>query len=299
MIPPLWQSRRRPPRFSVLAAAILKSPLLHFFVVGAIAFLALAAAGDDEEATGEDESVIVVPGIEVLRMRELFRARMERDPADGELDAMIHDYVRDEVMFREGLRAKLHLDDNVVRRRMVELVEALVIQSAAIAEPDEAELRAWYAAHQDRFRTERRLSISHIYLGRGREADTREELAAEVLAALRSDTPLRDVGTGRLRVTSFPTRTESQVISTFGEDFVARLADLEVGTWNGPLDSPYGRHVVRVDQREDSTVPAFEEVRDDVASDWLRAQRAEADTAELERLMQRYEVIEDAAEAAE
>ncbi|HWP66889.1 MAG TPA: peptidyl-prolyl cis-trans isomerase, partial [Candidatus Limnocylindria bacterium] len=55
--------------------------------------------------------------------------------------------------------------------------------------------------------------------------------------------------------------SERELSRVFGPAFVAELARLPLGRWSGPLASPYGWHVVRVDERTSETLPPVAAVR--------------------------------------
>ena len=88
-----------------------------------------------------------------------------------------------------------------------------------------------------------------------------------------------------------PGRRSSSAISSrrsFGE--------LPIGQWRGPVSSTYGTHLVLVDDRTDSRVPALEEVRDVVRRDWANAQRTEASEKYYQVLLRRYTVTVEPAQ---
>jgi len=80
------------------------------------------------------------------------------------------------------------------------------------------------------------------------------------------------------------------VEATFGPEFAARLPELPVGSWEGPIVSSYGVHLVRVDGRVLGEVPPLADVRVAVAREWTAARRAELKRAQLDGLLARYRV---------
>ena len=69
------------------------------------------------------------------------------------------------------------------------------------------------------------------------------------------------------------------------------LFRLEPGSWQGPIESGYGWHLVWVDAMMASRVPAFEEVEAEVKAEWIAEQRAESRRRAFEAMRARYEVI--------
>ena len=82
--------------------------------------------------------------------------------------------------------------------------------------------------------------------------------------------------------------------ATFGAAFAARLAELPLYSWEGPIASGYGVHLVRVEERVVGAVPPLDEVREAVAREWTAARRVELKTAQLAALLARYRVTIEA-----
>ena len=87
---------------------------------------------------------------------------------------------------------------------------------------------------------------------------------------------------------------DSEVAKLFGAAFSDRLAALPVGTWQGPLKSGYGLHLVFVQQRTDGQIPALSEVREAVISEWKETQRNNANEDVFKKLLSRYSITIEA-----
>jgi len=62
----------------------------------------------------------------------------------------------------------------------------------------------------------------------------------------------------------------------FGPQFVVALEKLKPGSWQGPIESGYGWHLVYVETVIPGRVPAFEEMEADVKTAWLAEQKQHA-----------------------
>ena len=71
-------------------------------------------------------------------------------------------------------------------------------------------------------------------------------------------------------------RSPEQLTKDFGSQFAQAVLKLKPGSWQGPVESGYGWHLVFVDSITPGRIPAFEEVQPDVKSAWLAYQREEA-----------------------
>ena len=71
-------------------------------------------------------------------------------------------------------------------------------------------------------------------------------------------------------------KRENELASLFGESFAVQLFALHVGSWQGPLTSAYGVHVVYVKSRSEAWLPTLAEIRERVASAWRAVKAREA-----------------------
>lgn len=122
-----WRSR---------AATVLREPLAHFLIAGALVYALLAGRAPD---IGERR--IVVNEEVVSRIADRFALTFRRAPTPDELDGLISDYVHDQVYYREALRLGLDKDDEVVMRRMRNKMVSIATSDAEAAEPGDAELQ--------------------------------------------------------------------------------------------------------------------------------------------------------------
>ena len=82
-----------------------------------------------------------------------------------------------------------------------------------------------------------------------------------------------------------------QVAGVFGTQFAQALFQLKSGSWQGPLESGLGWHLVFVESATPGRVPAFEEVEPDVKIGWMDEQRAAAKRRAFDAMRARYEVV--------
>ena len=98
-----------------LVGRFLREPLLHFLAIGSLIFLLYTALSGPAQVPA-DKIVVGPERIEQLAKR--FQAVWLRPPADSELRAIIEEFVREEIYYREALALGLDRNDTVVRRRL-------------------------------------------------------------------------------------------------------------------------------------------------------------------------------------
>lgn len=256
-----------------LAQQALREPLVHFLLGGLAIFAFFAWRGEPADPASR---VIDVDRETQAQIALTFERTMQRPPTDQELDGLIEQYVREEVLYREALRLGLDADDPVVRRRLAKKMDFLATSSAETAQPSEAELQAWYAAHPTRFAEDARLSFDQVYFRQRPDAAVRAELAGD----------WRKVGEPVSLPASVEDRAREAVVAQFGPEFADTLLEMEPGDeWQGPIRSGVGWHFVRLRKAVAGTLPPLEAKRDHVIEDWRRetAQQREEEAYQLLR----------------
>lgn len=269
---------------------LLREPLVHFLLLGAALFVLYDLVADpDDRATDR----IVVSAGRIDQLSEVFTRTWQRPPTAAELGGLIEDHVRDEVYYREARAMGLDLDDTVIRRRLRQKLEFLTVDLLTESDPTPEQVRRYFDEHADAFRGPTRFVFQQIYfnpeLRNGRAADDATALLARLsVADLQADPA--ELGDPIYLPTGSVPLSESEVAQRFGQDFAAALTELPVGRWSGPVESGFGHHLVRIQQRQPGALPPLETVRDSVEREWHNARREEAAESFYRQLRQRYDV---------
>lgn len=258
---------------------LLHEPLLHFLALGAILFGVYAYA---ERGHGgvEQAKQIQLTVDDLSQMILVFQSQWRRDPTPDELRQLVEDRVREEVLYREALALGIDKDDTIVRRRMAQKMQFLAEDVAASREPTSAELGKWYEANRDQFAMPPRVSFRHLYFSPDRRgARARDDAAAALtqLAGQAEDSSLAaPLADAFMFQEYYRDRAPDFLGKEFGPNFALAVAKSPPGSWQGPIESGFGWHLVFVDTLIPGRVPAFEEIEDDVKKAWLAEQRAQA-----------------------
>mgnify|MGYP001823017791 CR=1 FL=1 len=264
---------------------LLREPLLHFFVAGACLFALFAWQSEDALQAPDD---IIVDTMRVETLKTQFERVWQRSPTPDELQNLVESWVREEILYREGVALGLDRNDPVLRRRVAQNMEFIAEQFVEPLSGDD-ELEEWFARNADDYRIDPRFSFRQVYLdpsARSAAFEARVEEANQVLAS--GDIPASDV-------TLLPVELEdvalAEVRRTFGDAFAESLPGIAVGEWAGPVASGYGLHFVLVDWMQPSRVPELDEVRDAVERDYLAERTRALKDRFYETLRERYNVV--------
>jgi hypothetical protein len=266
---------------------LLREPLLHFALLGAVIFGTYRLIAPPVSEASE----IVITADRIASITAQFSASHGgRPPLEEELRAAVDAYVRDEMLYREGLALGLDRDDPIVRNRIRQKAD-LLSQDALTSEPGDGDLEAYLAAHQAEFDIPGRVSFQQIYIDPGRHRG--DDLTIVVAGVRHSLTLGRQPGTLGDRTLLPATMTEvlpRDIEAVFGHDFARQLAVIDGDGWQGPLMTSYGLHLVRTTHRGESTRATLADARDVVAREWSRAQTAKMKEEFYRMLARRYTV---------
>ena len=234
---------------------LLGEPLLHFLLIGAALF-AVYRWKSPVDPVGR--RIVITQGVIDDLVTQHVAAR-GREPSPVELSHLVESYVRDEILYREGVALGLDRDDIVVKRRVRQKIEVMAEEEAAAGAPTAADLAAYLAANQARFLQPAILTFEQI---------CKPALLPRQMTQTPADLVARD----------------------FGPSFAAALERVPVGEWVGPIDSSFGPHYVRVSDRRPAVVPRLDDVRDQVVREWENERRQRARNDAYARMRRGYEV---------
>lgn len=269
---------------------ILREPLLHFLLLGAAIFAAYSLVAN--RSSGEPGKIVVTQG-QVESLAAGFARTWQRPPTDKEMAGLVSDRVREEVYYREAMALGLDKDDTVIRRRLRQKMEFVSDDIAAQAEPTDSDLNAYLRAHAGKFPVEPRFTFRQVYLNPDKHRANLAGDTARLLAQLKQSGDKADVsalGDTFLLEHDFTALPAGEVAKLFGESFAAKLGGLQPGQWQGPVESGYGVHLVKVSERSEGRLPALAEVREVVRREWDNARRKEANEKFFQELLKRYVV---------
>ena len=269
---------------------ILREPLFHFLVLGALVFgFYLALRGDDSVA----DNIIQVSPDKVENLAALFERTWQRPPRAEELEGLVNDYLREEVIYREGVAMGLDQNDTVIRRRIRQKLEFVIEDMMRGPDPDDSVLEEFLADQSERFRIPPRYSFQQIYFSPERRGEDALGDAVDLMRRLQAENAVArpaDAGDPIMLEPAYQLLSPYDISRLFGKPFADNFEGLAVGQWHGPLKSGFGFHVLRVEEKVPGRVPALDEVRGQVVREWDSVRRDEARESFYEELLARYQI---------
>jgi peptidyl-prolyl cis-trans isomerase C len=163
------------------------------------------------------------------------------------------------------------------------------------AEPTDAQLTAYYAAHASKYVTPPRATFTHVFFSAdGGDQAARGRATALLHAMPAGTTRAADRGDPFPDLYDFAAYEPEQVERLFGRTpFAAAVFGAPVGRWVGPYRSGYGWHLLYVAARTPSALPPLSQIRDSVREDYLADAQDAANRAGFAKLARRFTVVRD------
>lgn len=285
------------------AMKILREPLLHFLLLGSVMFGAYYfVAGQTSNNNEPREEIVVSEGqIDVLILG--FEKVWQRLPTPRELEGLVQAHIREEVMYREALAMGLDRNDTIIRRRLQQKLEFLSEDIASLSTPTKEELEAFLAENPDRYRQQATVSFRQIYFNtseRGEQAETDAELLLNQLRDHSLDEDwIAEAGDRLLMIQDiFQNTSERDIRRELGTEFVQELASLPTGSWQGPIKSGFGLHLVYIESYIPGVVPPLNEIQEAVFSEWTLQKREETNEAFYTALRENYTITVETDESS-
>ncbi len=261
---------------------VLKSPVVHFMLLGVAAFVAYnqLKPPDRETITVTTQTVNAL-----VRQRE----SITRNPVtDKERRIILEGYIEDEILLREAYKRDFDKNDYRVRKRILNIMRSSL--SEVIPEPSVAQLRLFYDENKDRYLTSPSRSFEHIYFSfASAKLPDKPERFIRLLQEKDDITGLGDFSliTGnKYSKNSFQTTA-----ITFGKPFAQVVFDMPLNRWHGPVESFQGIHYVRVTAEHEPELPPFEQMETYLRQDYILQKTRESQVAKIDELRKNYVIV--------
>jgi peptidyl-prolyl cis-trans isomerase C len=271
---------------------LAREPLLQFLVVGAVLF----GADHFIQGTGEptNDKRIELTSNDIRQLSVAWLAQGRPAPTLAQLKALVDQKVAMEILVREAKDLGLDQDDEVIKRRLAQKMDFLFEDVAKARDPTEAELRDWFSKNADRFAEPPRIDFHHLYfaLDHGRTEKDIEAIKARIALRRDNEDAAQIAAADQFMFQdAYTDATPEQIAKTFGPGFAKAAFDLPKGSWQGPVASGYGWHLVYVDALVPAGLPMFEELEPQVKAAWIDEQTRSLKERAFDELRARYTVI--------
>lgn len=263
----------------------LKDPLFHFLLIGAFLFWSYSIFDDTDEY---NDNRIVVKQSDLNVLLANFTRTWQRPPTEQEMNGLLENWIREEIAYREALALGLDEQDTYIKRRLRMKMELILDDIGKMNPPTDQELAEHLEQNPDKFWRESELSFSQVFF---KEKPTEQVIqqTAEQLATAGAN--IDQFGDSIMLPGYLTLSPLSLVDRQFGDGFAAQLENLETGTWQGPVQSGFGFHLVMVHTRQAGSHPDLQDIRAVVEREFMAEREDQLKEETYARLREKYEIV--------
>ena len=283
--------------------SFLKQPLLHFLLIGLGFFILFNVFGENEDI---DSKTIVVNKDVLMNYfqyqsrafnEEVFEEKLASMPSE-ELEELIDNYVREEVLYREAMAMGLDKEDFIIKRRMIQKVEFISQGiSEAATDPSDEDIQKYYEANKESYFVPPMATFTHVFFDfeKWKPDQAKAKAEAEVAFLNRNNFTFNQAPSRGDRFfyhTNYVERDVEYIKSHFGAQMTSAIFEAEPSgnTWIGPFPSEYGYHVVMLTMKQVGRYPELEEVRSRVTEDTRRENIKKLNDDTIQGIIDGYDV---------
>jgi hypothetical protein len=268
---------------------LLSEPLVQFLILGVLLFFLTSYVRQHRDKQSRE---IIVNNERIGMIVMNYKTQTGELPNKQQLDAMIDNYIREEISYREARKMGLDKDDEIIRRRLSQKFDFLQTDLTEASQPSEEDLKQFYREHPEFFQTAATVSFSHIYFSADNSTDSiAKQKAFKVLQQLKNSNLDRAPEKGD----RFPLQydyTEQAAIDVqqnFGDKSILdTLFQAAVNTWVGPAQSGYGWHLIFISKRNNAVEIPFASIREEVKTKYMEATKTAQNKKLFDQLSEKY-----------
>jgi|TARA_B110000438_G_scaffold67883_1_gene68255 hypothetical protein len=256
-------------------ATVLKHPLFLFSILGSFLFFV-------DFWTEYDRQGITVTAAQQQRLSTLWETQTGYAATPAQLDSLIANWIEEEILYQEALRLGLDEQDSIVRRRLIQKLGFI-----AESEPSEpAEISTLQNFYRENISS---YTLPERYTFRQRYFQTETD-ANNALILINSGEAISILGEPSMLNSEYAYLSKLEINATFGTGFSNQITTTNTDSWQGPLLSGFGFHLVYlIAVHEEETTP-FETMQDQVFMDYRNQQEQNARSNFVEDLTQKYSI---------
>ena len=282
---------------------LLKEPLVQFLLI-ALVLLGGERVINADDYANEQYNILIDDQV-LLQFMQLQAKTFKPNDAKAALEALntedrqrlADDYARNEVLFREAMALNLNKNDQIIRRRLIQKMDYLAQGFYDEAKPlTEDDLRAYYAEHKQEYKKPASATFTHVFISSdSRAVEDAKGIADALLQTLNTElVPFENAprfGERFLYNRNYVNRDDDEIGSHFGEAFQQQIFAFEISdSWQGPVQSNYGWHLVLLKKNTPSYNPEFDESSSAVFADAQREQQRQTKRQAIDKLMAKYKI---------
>ena len=239
----------------------MKYKIPIFFIIGLILYLV------DVTFNSGDEKEIFISDQEIISLVSAWKSQVGRNPNDDEIARIINNLVEEEILYREALKLGLDKEDRIIKRRLAQKISFLK-QESNTNSPSNDELIKFFNDNREKYYISATYTFTHYFFSSEKNSEERS------LAAYKDINNNKNIKADPFFLgKNFVDLNLRKIQSEFGDEFSSYFNNIELNKWIGPIQSPFGHHIIFVNNYKDAYLPDINNVLKQVEIDLLQDKR--------------------------
>jgi hypothetical protein len=255
--------------------------------VGSLLFFYLSSTDTETKP-----QVTITQG-KIKQLTAQFSKTRQRTPSDIELKALIKNQIREDLAFEHGVQMGLIENDSIIKRRVQQKIEFMLKDSIAGIEPSREDLETYLMEHKEQYTMAPIYSFKHVYINPEQHEDF--DVFIEELQSQDLNIKYKNLGDSMMLESEYTHINTAQIARLFGRKFAKTLDSVSLESWQGPIKSGYGLHLVYIESKIPKHVAKLDEVEKELKRDFRMDAQKKAINAFYDALKVQYDVnVEEA-----
>ena len=229
---------------------------------------------------------IYVSGSEIKNLINIWEDQTGRPPTNKEIDMIIDNLVKEEILYQEALKLGLNQNDKIIKRRLIQKFE-FYKESENLNKVKEENIIEYYNENINSYKLNKRYSFKHIFFS---DPKNNYENIKLVLLDI-ENTSNNEIGEPFIHGDSFIEKDKAAIDSDFGSGFSENIINLENNTWHGPFKSIYGYHLIYVLEVFPEEIIPFQDAKQSVIVNYNNKIKNEVIKNYIYSIKDKYDVI--------
>ena len=255
---------------------LLQQPILWFLCIGGFLFAV-------DGLFSQDQNEILISSSLNERLATLWQTQTGEIASLQELQSLVDNWIRDEVLYREALRLGLDQQDSIIRRRLIQKI-SFIAESEPLEQASDSTLKAFYDQHIADYTLPRRYSFSQLYF-------STLDAASQAAQRIERGEDGENRGETSMLNSTYSYRSALDLGSVFGIGFSDSLDNLEIGKWRGPIKSGYGYHLIKLVAIHPPQATPYDAIGQQVSEDFKQQRKVAMRDSYIEEIINRYTII--------
>ena len=257
----------------------MKRKISIFFLIGITLYLI------DIGLNSYNDKEIYISDQEIISLVNAWKSQVGRNPNEDEITRIINNLVEEEILYREALILGLDKEDRIIKRRLAQKISFLKQESIS-RKPTNNEILEFFSKNKDKYFIDSKYSFKHYFFSSENNSKERSLISFDNI-----DKNISIASDPFFLGKNFVELNTNDIKNDFGINFASYFNNIKLNKWIGPIESPFGHHIVYITNFTEGYYPDIAMVFKQVEIDLLQSKRDKAIKNYIEEIKTEYKVF--------